>query len=151
MDGASNQRRSRILVIEDNPADVELLRRALRYAGLDCELAVIDDGVDALTFVRQSGTLSGGPVPDLAIVDLNLPKHGGLEIVAAMRANPLFSELAVVILTSSSAPRDRAVLERFQIARYMVKPPDLDEFLKIGSELKQILAAHDRRERSIPT
>jgi CheY-like chemotaxis protein len=75
-------------------------------------------------------------VPDLAIVDLNLPKHGGLEIVAAMRAAPGFLELPVVILTSSSAPRDRAVLERFQIARYMVKPPDLDEFLKIGSELK---------------
>jgi CheY-like chemotaxis protein len=151
MDGAPHQRKPRILVIEDNPADVELLRRALVNAGLDCDLTVIDDGADALSFIRGAGNHGGMCAPDLAIVDLNLPKHGGLEIVAEMRGNGSFSGLPVVILTSSSAPRDRAVLERFHITRYLVKPPDLDEYLKIGLEVKEILAKNRMREGSIPT
>jgi chemotaxis family two-component system response regulator Rcp1 len=151
MNGAEQQRKPHILVIEDNPADVELLRRALGNAGLDCELTVIDDGADALSFVRRSVTSSGDLGVDLAIVDLNLPKHSGLEIVEEMRAHELFSGLPVVILTSSSAPRDRAVLERFHIARYIVKPPDLDEFLKIGYQVKEILVESKRPERLLPT
>jgi len=119
----------RRLVNEENPADVHLLRSALATAELDCKLTGIDDGADALAFLRQP---SATDAPELAIVDLNLPKHGGLEIIEVMRVTPAFSEVPVVILTSSSSPRDRASLENTRVRRYIVKPADLDEFMKVG-------------------
>jgi DNA-binding response OmpR family regulator len=79
-------------------------------------------------------------VPDLAIVDSNLPKHGGLEIIEQMRGNPKFAEVPVVILSSSSAPRDRATMESFKVKRYIVKPADLEEFMRIGWQIKELLA-----------
>ncbi|MCW5979968.1 MAG: response regulator [Bryobacteraceae bacterium] len=126
--------RHKILVIEDNPGDVELLRLALAGAGLDCELTVIDDGGDALTFAASSA------VPfDLAVLDLNLPKNDGLEILEAMRANPVLSDMPVALLSSSSSPREQARLEAFRIGRYLTKPSDLDAYLQIGAVLKQML------------
>ncbi|HEY1240652.1 MAG TPA: response regulator, partial [Bryobacteraceae bacterium] len=89
-----NSHKARILVIEDNPADVELLRMALRHAGLDCELTIIDDGADALALVSRQPPASAADL-DLAIIDLNLPKHGGEEILEALRANPDLTDLPV--------------------------------------------------------
>ncbi len=136
MDGV--QQRSHLLVIEDNPADVDLLRRALETAQLDCDLTVIDDGAEALALFR-AGT--NADVPDLAIIDLNLPKHSGIEVIEQMRANPNFADVPVVIMSSSSAPRDRSSLERFHIRKYIVKPADLDEFMGIGWQIRELLAA----------
>jgi two-component system, chemotaxis family, response regulator Rcp1 len=127
----------RILVIEDNPADVDLLRRALKHAGLDCELTVIDDGADALALARNG--IDPAQAPSLAIIDLNLPKHGGLEVLEQLRANPAIASLPVIILSSSSSPHERAAIERLHAARHIVKPPDLEEFLKIGWDVKELL------------
>jgi CheY-like chemotaxis protein len=140
MTGKLGERRVQILVVEDNAADVELLRRAFEDADLDCELTVIDDGGEAMAFAQQRGKYAGAAAPDLAVLDLNLPKNDGLEIVEAMRANRAFAEVPVAVLTSSSSPRDRAKMEAFGIGRYISKPPDLDEYLRIGSILKQFLA-----------
>ena len=132
--------KTRLLVIEDNPADVDLLRRALAAAALDCQLTVIDDGADALSLFRLgSATSWASPAPDLAIVDLNLPKHSGLEIIEQMRANPKFAEVPVVVLSSSSSPRDRAKMEGFRVRRYIVKPADLEEFMRIGWQIRELL------------
>jgi CheY-like chemotaxis protein len=136
----------RILMVEDNPADVDLLRRALKYAGLDCRLTVIDDGGDALALARQRELPEG--VPDLAIIDLNLPKHGGLEVLEEMRANPALAGLLVVVLSSSSSPRERVQIEKLRAARHIVKPLDLEEFLRIGEEVRQLLA--EGRAKSAP-
>jgi chemotaxis family two-component system response regulator Rcp1 len=130
-------RKNHLLVIEDNPADVDLLRRALASAGLHCQLTVIDDGAEALAFFQQG---SAAPAPDLAIIDLNLPKHGGMEIIERMRANPTYARVPVVVLSSSSSPRDRAKMENFDVKRYIVKPADLEEFLRIGWQIKELLA-----------
>jgi two-component system, chemotaxis family, response regulator Rcp1 len=138
MDNARLDGKNRLLVIEDNPADVDLLRRALAGAELDCQLTVIDDGAEALALFRPGADT---PVPDLAIVDLNLPKHSGLEVIAQMRANPNFAEVPVVIMSSSSAPRDRSSLEKFRIRRYIVKPADLEEFMRIGWQIRELLGA----------
>ena len=127
--------KTRILVIEDNPADVDLLRRALRDAGMDCELTVIDDGAEALAYVRREVQ----DVPDVAIIDLNLPKHGGLEVLEEIRANRTLAALPVVILSSSSSPRERARIERLRAGRHIVKPPDLEEFLRIGQDVRELL------------
>ena len=138
MSGPPVARKTRILVVEDNPADVDLLQLALTEAGLDCELTVIDDGADALAFVRCNDGLADLPV--LAILDLNLPKHSGIEVLEEMRAHRGFADLPVIILSSSASPLDREKSARFGVRRYIVKPPDLEEFLRIGGQVKELLA-----------
>ena len=125
-----------MLVIEDNPGDVTLLNLALRQAEVDCEVSVIDDGGAALEFVRQKEP----PVPDLVILDLNLPKADGREVLSAMRSIEAFADVPVLIWTSSSAPHEREQLNPLRIARYVVKPPELNEFLKLGDIVKDVLA-----------
>jgi chemotaxis family two-component system response regulator Rcp1 len=132
-------RKFHLLVVEDNPGDIALLRLALEDAQLDCELTLIDDGSDALAFIERRGKYADLPAPDLAILDLNVPKCDGLEILEAMRANRAFADVPVAVLSSSSSPRDRAQMEVFRIGRYITKPPDLDEYLKIGQIVKELL------------
>ena len=127
----------RILLVEDNPADVYLFRKALTEAGLDFELTVIEDGGSAIAFVRGDG--AGGPVPDLAVIDLSLPKDSGIQIVQELRARERFSAMPVVIASSSPEPPPSLQHEQLRIARYITKPPDLDDFLQIGVTLKEIL------------
>jgi CheY-like chemotaxis protein len=135
----SDSRKAQILVVEDNPADVELLRLALAAAELDHDLTVITDGGEALAFAEQKGKYSGVGTPDLAILDLNLPKNGGLEILAAMRRNPAFDSVAITILSSSSWPRERERMGTLRVERFITKPYDLDEYMQIGFVLKQML------------
>ena len=132
-------RKPRILLIEDNPGDVDLLRLALKTARFDCELTVLDDGGEAMALVRRQGKYSDASAPDLAILDLNIPKNDGIEIIETMRSSEIFRDTQVVVLSSSSSPRDHAKLEKFHIAKYITKPPDLDEFLSIGFQLKQLM------------
>jgi CheY-like chemotaxis protein len=140
MTQTSEARNIRLLVIEDNPADVELLRWALEAAHVKCELIVLEDGGEALAFIQQRGKYADRTPPDLAIVDLNLPKYDGLEILEAMRATPGFESLPVAVLSSSSSPRDRSRMEAFHIASFITKPPDLDEYLQIGDEIRKLIA-----------
>ncbi len=133
-------RKRRILLVEDNPADVNLIRHALKEADLDCELSVLEDGAQALALIRQADLTAGATIPDLAVLDLNLPKHGGLEVLAAIRASRAFARMPVAILSSSSSPRERAMIDEFGVDRFITKPLDLDEFLNIGSVLKALLA-----------
>ncbi|MDP9055162.1 MAG: response regulator [Acidobacteriota bacterium] len=135
-------RKSQVLVVEDNPADVELLRWALDSAAVECDLTVIEDGGEALAFVQQRGKYIGSAPPDLAILDWNLPRYDGLEILEAMRASHVFAEVPVAVLSSSSSPRDRARMEAYNIGRYITKPPDLDEYLRIGLIVKELLNEH---------
>jgi two-component system response regulator len=130
--------KARILVIEDNPGDVELIRMALEFAGVDYELQVIDEGEGAMAYVEQRRN-SADRLPDLVLLDLNLPKHSGLEILEAIRGNQAFAGVPVTVLSSSSSRRDRAKIEDFKIAMYITKPPDLEEFLKIGPTLRTML------------
>jgi CheY-like chemotaxis protein len=134
--------KARILVIEDNPVDVYLLRRALADAEVDCELTVIEDGAEAITRVRRQGNYTGTPIPDLAIVDLNLPKHDGLEVLEAMQSSGAFTEVPVAVLTSSVSRRDREMAETLHVSQFITKPPDLQGFLEIGSLLKKLLGHH---------
>jgi CheY-like chemotaxis protein len=132
-------RKARILLLEDNPSDVELLRRAFRGAELECELLVIEDGAEALAFVRQEGKYAAAPPPDLVILDLNLPKYDGLEVLEAMRLSPAFAEALIAILSSSSSPREQEKTREFRVERFITKPPDLEEFMRIGLTLKSLL------------
>ena len=147
MNGNSSEPKIGVLVVEDNPPDVELLRWALRKAQFDCELTVVDDGRDAIEFVRQTGKYSGMALPDIVVLDLNLPKNDGLEILQALRANPAYDDVPVVVLSSSSSPRERARLEGYRVSSYITKPADLDEYATIGVTLRQMA---ERGGRSSP-
>jgi len=136
------QRKTRILVVEDNPADVHLLRLALERAELDCELIILEDGGEAMAMVQAPQDSQIG-APDLAILDLNLPKNDGLEVLAAMRANPDFARIPVAVLSSSSSPRDRVKMEAFGIACYIIKPLGLEEYMRIGFTVREMLEKVD--------
>jgi CheY-like chemotaxis protein len=138
-DGATN-RKFRIFLAEDNSGDIELLRIALKTAGVDCDLLVVPDGREALDFVRQQGKYSNHPRPDLAVLDLNLPKNDGLEVLEALRANQAFEGMPVVILSSSSAPQEIAKMLSLRVDKFIPKPADLDQYLRIGTTLKELLA-----------
>lgn len=139
MDGATS-RKARIFLAEDNSGDVELIRLALKTAQVDCDLLVVSDGRDALDFVRQQGKYANHQPPDLAVLDLNLPKNDGLEVLEALRANAAFEGVPVAIVSSSSAPQELAKMLSLRVDRFIPKPPDLDQYLKIGTTLKELLS-----------
>ncbi len=132
------ERKVRILVIEDNPLDIDLLRRALLAVDLPCELTVMEDGAEALAFFRRFATIETGLAPDLLVLDLNLPKKDGIDVLRAIRATRGFANAGSSLEFLRIA--ERARVEQFESACYISKPPDLDEFLKIGSTIKELLA-----------
>jgi two-component system, chemotaxis family, response regulator Rcp1 len=128
-----------ILLVEDNPGDIYLFRQALKGAGLNFELTVIEDGAEALAFAKRDGKYAGSPVPDLAVLDVNLPKIQGTEVLGAMRQNEELAHVPVALMTSSATPGDQAMSKEFNVTRYIMKPLDLEDFLQIGKVLKQLL------------
>ena len=139
MNAAPALRTFRILLVEDNAADIYLMRKAMKDAGLVVELTIIEDGAEALACARRQGKYAGSPIPDLAILDLNLPKAGGAAILQAMRQNKDMSKVPVAITTSTAAPREQAKAEELGIERFITKPADLEAFLQIGYVLKELL------------
>jgi CheY-like chemotaxis protein len=135
----------RILLVEDNSADVYLFRKALLNASLIFELTVIEDGGRAMSFVRGDAEYSGSPVPDLAIIDLSLPKNDGVQILEAIRAAERFGDMPVIVASSSAWPPARLKAEHLRVARYITKPPDLEDFLHIGTVVREILLQNQAR------
>jgi len=126
----------RVLVVEDNPSDIYLLRLAFEQAGLNCDFTAFEDGAAATAHIRQSGAES---IPyHLIILDLNLPRRSGMEVLKELRAHPAFSSVTVAILSSSSSPREQAAIQEFDNVHFFTKPPMLDEFLDLGSELGKL-------------
>jgi two-component system response regulator len=130
--------RTRLLVIEDNPVDVDLLRRSLDAAELDFEFTVIDDGAEALDFVSRSRLPSHAP--DLAVIDLNLPKHNGLELLREMRTNSALAGVPVLMLSSAPYVDNPAKLENLLVGRFLAKPLDYDDYLKVGLVIREMLS-----------
>ena len=127
-----------ILVLEDNPGDVFLLKKALRQAGVMFDMKVIEDGASGLAFARREGEFATF-VPDLALLDLNLPKGGGLSVLEVMRESKDFEHLPVVITTSSASLGERAKAEKLRVTLFITKPSGLKEYLKVGETLKTLL------------
>lgn len=124
-----------ILLGEDNPADVYLIRQALQEHDIECNLEVASHGgemIAALTKPRER-------LPDLIILDLNLPRYDGLEVLKSLRENTTLQGIPVVILTSSDSPRDRVAASSFGADCYIRKPSKLDEFMAIGKTLQSLL------------
>ena len=128
-----------ILVAEDNPADVYLIREALREHSVDCTVRVASDGRDVLDIIAPGQSNADAGQLGLIILDLNLPRHDGIEILQQLRATPEFAHIPVVVLTSSDSPRDRLVANQVGATRYMRKPSSLDQFLSLGAIFKDLL------------
>jgi CheY-like chemotaxis protein len=137
----------KILLVEDNAADVYLFRKALERTGLNFELILIEDGGEALAFVRADGKYSNRPVPHLAVLDWNLPRHEGIEVLAAIRAHEALANLPVVITSSSTSPRDPLKTGELRVDRYLRKPPDLESFLEVGTALREVLLAAIKKDK----
>ena len=141
-----NEPRFRILLVEDNAGDVYLFRKALTEAQVTFDWTVLEDGAQALAFVRGESTYAHIPIPDLVLLDLNLPKNGGIQVLTAIRQHPRLAVVPVIVTSSSQSPRDQAETARLGIECYLRKPPDLEEFMQIGAKLKEVLI---RKMRSI--
>jgi len=128
-----------ILLAEDNPADVYLIRRALRDHGVDRLIRVSGDGKDTLQILSREGTYRERESLDLIILDLNLPRHDGIEILERLRATEEFDRVPVVVLTSSDSPRDRQSANRLGATLYLRKPTSLEQFLAMGQLFKGLL------------
>ncbi len=128
-----------LFLVEDNAADVELFRMALQSAALGCELVIFDDGREIIDYIREHNSTPPQAIPDLILLDLNLPKIDGVEVLQAIRNTPGFAHVPFVVLSSSSSFRERDKLAAFQILEYIVKPADLDEYLNIGETVRRLL------------
>jgi CheY-like chemotaxis protein len=127
-----------VVLVEDNPADTGLVREALVEHGVEGELIVVTDGELAIQFLQDLES-QPVPLPDLFIIDLNLPKRPGREVLERMREGVKCRRVPVVILTSSDAQRDRNDVEQLGIGRYILKPSRLDDFLALGAIFKSMM------------
>ena len=128
-----------ILLAEDNPADVYLIREALKEHHVDCSVRVASDGQEVLRII--AGETSGDTAQRLRLIilDLNLPRHDGIEILERLRDTNTMSGVPVVILTSSDSPRDRLLASQLGATRYLRKPSSLEQFLDLGAVFKDLL------------
>ena len=126
-----------ILLVEDNPGDVRLTREALHEAKVRNNVHVAVDGVEALAFLRKEGSHARAPRPDLILLDLNLPKKSGREVLEEIKGDNALSHIPVVILTTSQAERDILESYRLRANAYVTKPVDLEQFLKVVQSIEQ--------------
>jgi CheY-like chemotaxis protein len=136
----SRRKLASVLLIEDNRADVELVREALEEHGIHGELIVLSDGESAIQFVHYLDAQSG-KCPDLLILDLNLPKKSGREVLECVRQSVACGSSPVLVLSSSDAPEDRADTARLGATRYIRKPSRLHEFMGLGVIFKTMLGS----------
>jgi CheY-like chemotaxis protein len=120
-----------ILLVEDSPADIRLTCEALRDAKVLNDLHVVRDGVEALAFLRHEPPFTDSPRPDLIILDLNLPRKDGKEVLAELQEDPVLKSIPVAVLTTSAQEIDIAQSYNLGANCYLTKPVDLDQFLRV--------------------
>jgi chemotaxis family two-component system response regulator Rcp1 len=136
-----------ILLVEDNPADVRLTVEALRAAGVENHLQVAGDGVEALLVLRRQGVHAGAARPDLVLLDLNLPRKNGREVLAEVKRDPDLRRIPVVVLTTSAAEEDVAESYALHANCYVVKPVGFAPF----AEAMRALQAFWLHVATLPT
>jgi CheY-like chemotaxis protein len=124
------------LLVEDNPGDVRLTREALRDGTVQNNLSVTEDGVEALAFLRRQGKYADAPRPGLILLDLNLPRKDGRQVLAEIKSDPALGTIPVIILTTSANEEDILNAYRLHANAYIQKPVDLDQFLRVVQVLE---------------
>jgi two-component system, chemotaxis family, response regulator Rcp1 len=120
-----------ILLVEDNPADIRLTQEAFKETRIPNKLHIVRDGAEALAFLQQQNRFASAPRPDLILLDLNLPKKDGREVLAIIKQSPELKRIPVVVLTTSKTEEDINQTYEHHANCYITKPADLDEFLNV--------------------
>jgi two-component system, chemotaxis family, response regulator Rcp1 len=131
-----------ILLAADNVGDVMLVQEALAAHHVENMLHVVKDGQEALDFVSAMGEGPGVYCPDLMLLDMNLSKADGVVVLAAFREHKACTATPVIIASSSNSPKDRSRAAALGVNHYFRKPPDFDEFMKLGKVVKEVLEAN---------
>jgi CheY-like chemotaxis protein len=135
-----------VLLVEDNPTDVFVIKEALERSGLDLNLRVASNGEEALRYLQGLAGSEKPSCPALVLLDLNLPKVGGIEVLRHLRGNSPCSSTPVIVVTSSTAETDRTAVRRLGAEAYFEKPTSLAAYMELGEVVKRILrAAEDGR------
>jgi chemotaxis family two-component system response regulator Rcp1 len=129
-----------ILLAEDNPGDVLLVEKALEEHDIQHTLHVVQDGAEALQYLSTMGQTKAAPCPDIILLDLNLPKIEGAQVLAEFRKHPACAQTPVIVVTSSGTPRDRARVSKLGVSRFFTKPTDFENFLELGAIVRLVLA-----------
>ena len=127
-----------VLLVEDNSADVDLTLVAFRDAIVHSHISVVTDGEEAIAFLKQTGNYKQAPSPDLVLLDLNLPKINGFEVLEEMKADPQLKSVPVIVMSGSERPEDQTRAYRLQVAAYVVKPPDKDKYFAAIRSVKEL-------------
>jgi chemotaxis family two-component system response regulator Rcp1 len=130
-----------ILLVEDNPADVRLTVEAMKDAKISNRMSVAVDGEDALAFLRKQGNYKNAPRPDLVLLDLNLPRRDGRELLADIKNDPELGAIPVVVLTTSRAEEDVLRSYKLHANCYITKPVDLEQFLRVVRSIEDFWLA----------
>lgn len=133
---ATRARPIEILLVEDNPADVRLTREAFRDAKLVNNLHCVENGVEAMQFLRREGQFATSPVPDIVLLDLNLPKKDGREVLKEMKEDPELAVLPVVVLTTSRAEEDIVRSYVLHANCFISKPVDFNQFIRVVQSIE---------------
>jgi two-component system, chemotaxis family, response regulator Rcp1 len=120
-----------ILLVEDSPSDADLTIEALREAKVRNHLSIVEDGVQAMEFLRRQGKFANAPRPNLILLDLNLPRKDGREVLAELKADDSLKTIPVVVLTTSRAEQDVLRAYNLNANCYITKPVDFDQFLNV--------------------
>ncbi len=137
----TNEKTMEILLVEDNPGDVRLTQEAITESGLNHNLTVAEDGVEALAMLRNEGDYASTPRPDMILLDLGLPKLDGREVLAEIKADPDLKRIPVVVLTMSSAEIDILQSYNLQVHNYLTKPISVDHFNMVIGAVQTYLRA----------
>jgi CheY-like chemotaxis protein len=124
-----------VLLVEDDPGDVLMTREALEDHKVTNRLSVVSDGVSALQFLRKEGEHEGAPTPDLILLDLNLPRMDGREVLAELKADEALRKIPVVVLTTSEAEEDVVRSYSLHANAYVTKPVDFDRFIDVVRQI----------------
>ena len=140
--GVSTGQRVVALLVEDNRGDVMIVEEAILLYNLPIELHVVEDGEKAFEFIRRAEVDPKSLFPQMLILDLNLPKRSGKEVLQRLRQSPTFQRIPVLVITSSESKKDRREVTQLGANVVFHKPSSYDKFLKIGEVLKELLKQH---------
>ncbi len=133
----SNLEPLKILLVEDSPSDSDLTREALEEGKVVHELFVVEDGIEAMQFLKREGDYADMPRPDLILLDLNLPKKDGREVLAEIKSDAELRRLPVIVLTTSAAEADISSAYDNHANCYIVKPVSVDAFIQVVRSLEE--------------
>lgn len=136
-----------VLIVEDNPADINLIEEAFAEADLDCDLSILRSGEQAIELIDSLDSGSSSWCPDLVLLDLNLPKVSGEMVLARVRSSPHCQGTEVLVISSSNAPSDRDRINKLGAVGYFQKPSNLEQFMMLGPKVRTLLEDQKARKR----